>query len=248
MQRLFGLRITTSMAPHPLILSILAAALLTSCATVGNLPDRNDGAPVQASANDAAQNSLEDLLKRMPGIYKNRQQYAAADESLKITPRVGDQRPWIDYQHAVFKRVDAPEIPGDVIALEWRKAGLEGDISRQRLWSFRLLNGQPVMDFYSLKTPVNFADPAVFGRLKMGDLISYGEKCALPIRRDNNGYRFSIPQTCRIITRSGRDMILSADIIFDGNIKYRESGRLVDGKPIFEVPGRMWYEFQRVSE
>ena len=104
------------------------------------------------------------------------------------------------------------------------------------------------MDFYSLKFPVDFSDMSALAALSVDDLISYGEKCALPLRQLENDYHFSIPDTCRITSRSGRDMILSADIIIGKNLSYHEGGKLVSGDPIFEVPGAgMYYSFKPIK-
>lgn len=207
---------------------VCLSALLLSCQT---------GMP---TANTAQ------LISKLEGTYSNAAQYAAADDALKITPKIGDTRPWIDRKHAVFKRVENSALPGDVIALEWRNDNAAGDISRQRLWAFRQESGKVLMDFYSLKSPVDFSDMAALAALSENDLISYGEKCALPLRKVMDEYHFSIPGTCRITSRSGRDMILSADIIIRQDLRYREGGKLADGAPIFEVPGSgIYYRFDR---
>lgn len=188
------------------------------------------------------------IISRLEGTYSNAAQYETADAALKITPGIGDKRPWIDRKHAVFKRVGNSALPGDIIALEWRDDNATGDISRQRLWAFRQANGTILMDFYSLKFPVDFSDMSALAALSVDDLISYGEKCALPLRLLENEYHFSIPDTCRITSRSGRDMILSADIIIGKNLSYREGGKLVSGDPIFEVPGAgMYYSFKPIK-
>ncbi len=191
---------------------------------------------------------LDNVVAALEGEYSNAAQYAAADASLKITPEIGDVRAWIDQKHAVFKLIDNPSFPGRVIALEWRENDSSGKISRQRLWAFRNDGPRVFMDFYSLKAEADFSDDAALSLIGPQDVIAYGDKCALPMGMKDNQYYFAIPETCRITTRSGRDMILSAGIIIGEGLSYREAGVLIDGAPIFQVPGGgLAYKFERLE-
>lgn len=213
-----------------MIALLCAACLILSCQSM--MP----GPPTNVRA---------DVLTALTGSYSNAAQYQATDAALKVLPKIGDIRPWVDQKHAVFKRVENSTLPGAVIALEWRNTDANGDVSRQRLWAFRQADKDVFMDFYSLKNPVDFSDDDLLANLGPDDLISYGAKCALPLQIKGGVYHFSIPETCRITSRSGRDMVLSADIILADTLRYREAGRLVGGDPIFQVPGAgLYYEFR----
>lgn len=190
-----------------------------------------------------------DPVALLVGNYSNAAQYAAADESLKIKPEIGDTRAWIDLQYASFQVVDVPAVPGVVIGLEWRKDAPDGDISRQRFWAFNMKESPGLMYFYGFKKPVDMRSPEALRALTMDDLISYGDACALPVVGIQGGYQLSIPETCRITTQTGLDMVLSATIKQTGDtLTYEESGRIATtGKQIFEVPGQMAYVFQRAD-
>lgn len=187
-----------------------------------------------------------DPVSMLVGSYDNAAQYQTADDGLKITPKIGDKRAWIDQQYARFKVVDIPSVPGTVVALEWRKGGPDGEMSRQRFWAFQLKGPNALMHFYGFKSDVDMADEAALSAITQDELIVYGDACALPVVKIEDGYQLSIPETCRIVTQSGRDMILSSTItIRRDTLTYEESGRLPDGTQIFEVPGKMAYVFQK---
>ncbi|MEO0411992.1 MAG: hypothetical protein AAF221_09155 [Pseudomonadota bacterium] len=207
-------------------MSLLLAAALASC----EAPQPDDLDPVSL----------------LVGAYDNAAQYEAADESLKIQPKIGDTRAWFDQQYAEFKVVDVPSVPGTVVALEWRKGGPGGEMSRQRFWAFQLDGPAALMYFYGFKSDVDMANEAALSALTRDDLIAYGDACALPVVSISGGYQLSIPETCRIVTQSGLDMILSSTItIREDTLTYEESGRLPDGTQIFEVPGKMAYVFEK---
>lgn len=193
---------------------------------------------------------LPAILKDVTGTFSNARQYAAADDTLKITPTIGDTRPWINARYAQFVPVPASPLPGEVIALEWRAGSPDAEITRQRLWAFATEGNQIYMDFYSLNNPVDFTDMSALNALGPNDVKSYGNRCSLPMERTEQTYQFSIPETCRILSRSGRDMRLTADIILtDTMIQYREGGVTVDGEPVFTVPGDgLYYEFDRIGD
>ncbi|MEM7569716.1 MAG: hypothetical protein AAF337_07970 [Pseudomonadota bacterium] len=199
-----------------------------------------------ASCKAPPQTQLEPVSLLL-GTYDNAAQFEAADDALKITPKIGDTRVWIDLQHARFLTVDVPAIPGTVVGLEWRKGGVDGPISRQRLWAFRMDLANPVMEFYGFKGEVDMNSPAALAALTQDDLIAYGDACALPIIAGDGGYMMTIPQTCQITTQSGRKMTLSATIKVTGEmLSYEEAGISADGTPVFAVPGQMAYAFKRV--
>lgn len=188
------------------------------------------------------------IAQKLLGEYSNKAQYEASDSALKISPEIGDTRPWINQRFAVFKSVEIPDIPGEVVALEWREDDASGKISRQRLWAFRSSGTGIVMDFYAFKSEVDLSDRLSLSKLGMTDIVSYGEKCALPLTVKGRVYGFAIPDTCRIVTRSGRDMILSAQVNIGDALAYKEAGRLASGAPIFNVPGGdITYDFRRVK-
>ena len=202
-----------------------------------------------ASAAPSVQNTAHTVMTMLPGTYSNIAQYDAAPETHQVEPQIGSDAPWIDHQHAEFKPVSVPAIEGDVIALQWRRGGPEGAISRQRLWAFRDTGASTVMDFYTLRSEIDFADEAAFANLQADDLIAYGDICALPVRQMGARYEMAIPETCTIVSRSGRDMTLSAEITISADqLTYVESGRLSTGALVFQVPGTGPYQFVRVTE
>ncbi|MFM7708471.1 MAG: hypothetical protein ACKO9D_10690, partial [Gammaproteobacteria bacterium] len=92
-------------------------------------------APVAAPAGLSRDADLEAIVDGLVGTWDNRAQYEAAPAALKVPPTVEGE--WMDLQHARFTRVAAPALGSHVVYLEWRRSGPEGEISRQRLWSFR---------------------------------------------------------------------------------------------------------------
>ena len=219
-----------------LVASVLAGVFSLSGCEIAKAP-----APIASSG-------LEVVMERLPGTYSNQVQYQAAPDDLKVEPQIGSEAPWIDYQFAEFKRVDVPAVSGEVVALQWRRQGREGPISRQRLWAFRSLGDALVMDFYSLKSEIDFTDEAAISSLAREDLISYGDKCALPVRSTEGALRMAIPETCQIVSRSGRNMTLSAEITIGEGLTYKESGWFPSGDLVFMVPGIEAYAFERVEE
>ncbi|NQY95816.1 MAG: hypothetical protein HRT82_01535 [Henriciella sp.] len=193
-------------------------------------------------------NGAEPVISRLVGHYSNLDQYKAAPDAHKIAPEIGSDAPWIDLQYAVFKRVNVPSVPGDVIALEWRSGAKTGPISRQRLWAFRASDAGLVMDFYTLTSEIEFSSAEAFLGLQLDDLISYGNACALPVHAVDGGFAMAIPETCQIVSRSGRDMTLSAQISIGDTLTYQESGRFPNGDLVFQVPGIGPYQFTRLTE
>lgn len=226
---------------HAFIISLCATFLMSiSSAWAGEETENPDTADIQQQ--------VHNLVQKLVGTYDNSRQYEQADDTLKIAPRTAMTKglPWLDHKYAVFKQVDAPAVKGTVVALEWRKASADGEVTRQRLWAFRHDGANMVMDFYSLRNPIEFSAPEAFRTLTAEDLISYGDKCALPVTvKPDGAYHLAIPDTCRIISRSGRDMTLSTEITVSDTLTYKESGNLIDGTPVFEVPGGQPYEFVR---
>lgn len=203
------------------------------------------------AASPAGSDPLERLSAALAGAYANAQQFADADVALRRPPAVGDPYEWIDAQHAVFHRVSAPLIGGYVVYLEWRSGDLDGPISRQRLWSFRLDEaGAPRMDFFTFRDPSAYAgrggEAGAFLGLQPADLIGYGDACALVVTNMDDGFAAAIPEDCAITARSGRRMRLGAHVTLDGRtLTYQEEGVLEDGTVAFRVPGGPAYLFNR---
>jgi hypothetical protein len=190
------------------------------------------------------------------GAWDNSAQMAAAPEAMKRPAVAGDAYEWIDWQDAIFTPVIVPAVTmnGDtVIYLAWRNNGPFGPISRQRLWVFRTApDGKTIMDFYAFKSPRNYEDPVAakdaFKAITLDDLIAYGPQCSLPVIPEPNGWRAAIPSSCAITARSGRSMVLSAQIVLDGeSLSYDEKGTLEGGALAFKVPGGPPYRFERKS-
>lgn len=196
------------------------------------------------------------IAGRLIGNWDNGAQMAGAPETMKRPPVAGDAYEWIDGQYATFFPVDVPALTvdgGKAIYLVWRKGSATGPISRQRLWVFRTYaTGQTVMDFYAFKNgaPFEAATRAndAFKALTPDDLTAYGPLCTLPVSVTPTGWRAEIPATCAITARSGRRMVLSAQIVVDGRtLSYREQGVLDSGAYAFKVPGGPAYQFIRNS-
>jgi hypothetical protein len=198
--------------------------------------------------------SQRDPGRLLIGTWDNAAQMASAPETLKRPPVAGGAYEWLDGQYARYFPVDVPALTGNgakAIYLVWRNGGPDGAISRQRLWVFRTdANGQTVMDFYAFKNPERVAEETnasdAFKALTLDDLTAYGPLCALPVVARSDGWRASIPSTCAITARSGRRMILSAQInVFKNTLSYEEAGTLEGGALAFKVPGAMAYQFVR---
>ncbi len=188
------------------------------------------------------------------GNWDNSAQMLEAPESLKRPPVAGGAYEWLDGQYATFFKINAPALTADgsqAVYLVWRAGGPTGAISRQRLWVFRKgPAGENRMDFYAFKDPKAFenVDPGTraFKSLTLEDLTVYGPLCSLPVIETAKGWRAAIPPTCSIQARSGRKMVLSAEIVLDGdNLSYSEQGTLESGALAFKVPGQGRYQFVR---
>ena len=192
------------------------------------------------------------LAAALTGSYDNSAQFDAAPDALKVPPSVdGD---WLDHQHAVFAPVNAPEIGDQVLYLEWRRDGPAGEISRQRIWSFRddPASGQVQMDFYAFVDGEPWAgradDPDAFIGLQPEALRGYGPNCALRFESaaDGTWHGAISAEECILVAASGRSMGIDAAIHLDpdGTLYYQESGRLESGHYAFRVPPTKPYRFK----
>lgn len=195
-------------------------------------------------------------LSLLTGQWDNSAQMADAPETLKRPPVAGGAYEWIDFQHARFFPVDVPALTGDgskALYIVWRSNGPDGPVSRQRLWVFRTnAGGQVHMDFYAFKNPQPFEaltqDDGAFKAITLDDLTAYGPQCSLPVIMQERGWSASIPNTCAITARSGRKMVLSAQIDVNGDaLTYTEQGTLESGAVAFKVPGGPPYQFERLK-
>jgi hypothetical protein len=196
----------------------------------------------------------QNVANALVGSWNNSAQMAAAPDSLKRPPVAGGAYEWIDGQYASFFPVSLPALTMDgpqAIYLVWRTGGPSGPISRQRLWVFRTdSSGAIGMDFYAFKDGRAFetatGDSDAFKALTLDDLTAYGPLCTLPVITTQTGWSAAIPATCAITARSGRKMVLSAQISVDRNtLSYREQGILDSGAIAFKVPGGPAYQFIR---
>jgi|APFre7841882724_1041349.scaffolds.fasta_scaffold84204_1 hypothetical protein len=192
------------------------------------------------------------LVAGLAGAWDNRQQFAAAPDSLKVPPSVDGE--WLDLQHAMFTRVDAPALGDHVLYLEWRSGGPEGTISRQRLWSFRNDPADGLrMDFYAFIDGKPYAgkgtESGTFRSLTTAALRGYGPACALRFDLRGAGFMGAISaEECTITAASGRRMGINARVALtaDGSLEYQESGVLDDGRYAFRVPPTEPYRFRRL--
>jgi hypothetical protein len=188
----------------------------------------------------------------LEGDWTNAAQRAALPADVAAAPTPG--RPWVDVQHARFVRLDAPALGELVYYLEWRRGGAGGEISRQRVWAFRGLDGDsPRMRFYLLPEPERWAaavgDPARLAALAAAGLPEYPAGCELEFRRLETTWDGAIPAgACVIVARqSGRRMTIDARVtLVAGAWRYDEAGTLDDGTRAFVVPQGFRYEFERV--
>ncbi len=192
----------------------------------------------------------------LQGAWDNRAQFEAADPALHRPPAAGAPYPWLDWQHALFRRVEAPGIGGAdgvVLHLVWRAGGADGPVSRQRLWVFHpAADGGWRMAFYALRDPTRLIEAAAqgpaFAALGPADVVSYPESCRLPVRMRPQGFSAEIPPGCWIVAQSGRRMALSAEIRLEGgHLSYSESGVTEAGEILFRVPGTGPYRFERAG-
>jgi hypothetical protein len=191
----------------------------------------------------------------MEGAFSNQAQFAAAPDSLKRPPVVGHPYDWLDAQHAVFARVEAPLIGPQVYYLEWRRGGPEGPVSRQRIWSFRRDEaGRAVMDFYTINDAAPFvgkaAAPGAFATLSRDQLYAYPPPCVLDSAMEGETAVFRLRQEkCQVRNaRTGRMIALDAVIrVSPAAIEFSELGVWEDGSIAFKVPGGPPYRFERVA-
>lgn len=191
----------------------------------------------------------ESIAADLVGRWNNALQYRAVPDRLKVEPSVEGE--WLDLQHAAFHRVEAPTIGEVVLYLEWRRGGADGEISRQRLWSFRSdPDGTVRMDFHAFVDGTPYAgrgdEPGAFAGLERAALRSYAPECALRFAPMPGGWVGRIgADECRITAASGRTMGIDAEVALgaDGVLEYREAGRLDDGRYAFRVPPTMPYRF-----
>ena len=210
-------------------------------------------APVPAPAGLPRDADLEAIVDGLVGTWDNRAQYDAAPAALKVAPSVDGE--WLDLQHARFTRVAAPALGSHVVYLEWRRGGPDGEISRQRLWSFRRdAAGKLVMDFYAFRDGAAYAgqgmSPQAFMTVTPEQLRGYPPGCELDFARQGGGFFGAVgPERCSIVAASGRRMGILAeiDIGASGTLGYRESGRLEDGRYAFRVPPTQPYRFVRLA-
>ena len=161
----------------------LLAVLLTAAALV-----RVEAAPAAHAASDA---ELDAVIDGLVGTWDNRAQYDAAPAALKAPPSVDGE--WLDLQHARFTRVAAPALGTHVVYLEWRRGGPDGEISRQRLWSFRRdAAGRMVMDFFAFRDGAPYAgqggSPRAFEAVTLDLLRAYPPGCELDFAPQGGGY------------------------------------------------------------
>ena len=195
-----------------------------------------------------------DPSRALIGTWDNSAQMAAAPDALKRPPVAGGAYEWIDGQHATFFPATVPALTGDgakAIYLVWRNGGPTGPVSRQRLWVFRTgADGTKSMDFYAFKNGAAFEAVTTggdaFKAITLDDLTAYGPLCTLPVIATPQGWGAAIPSTCAITARSGRKMVLSAQIVVAGDrLSYTEQGMLESGALAFKVPGGPAYQFVR---
>jgi hypothetical protein len=208
------------------------------------------------SACATSQTSARDPSRLLVGTWNNSAQMASVPESLKRPPVAGGAYEWVDFQHARFFSVDVPALTSDsskALYLVWRANGPDGPVSRQRLWVFRTLSsGAKVMDFYAFKDGKAFEtltnDTGAFKAVTLDNLTAYGPQCSLPVVPNAQGWTAAIPPTCAITARSGRKMVLSANIdVTRDRFTYSEQGTLESGALAFKVPGGPAYDFVRLG-
>lgn len=191
------------------------------------------------------------LAAALAGTWDNQRQFDAAPATLKVPPSVNGE--WLDLQHALFTRVEAPAFGEQVLYLEWRSGGPEGPVSRQRIWSFSTgEDGRTRMAFYAFVDGKPWAgrgaEPNAFRTLRLQDLRGYDATCALVFERTPAGVQGLVTaDRCRITAASGRAMGIFARVRLDpdGSLEYEESGRLDDGRFAFRVPPTQAYRFER---
>ena len=203
--------------------------------------------------------------------YRNAEQMAALPDGT-ATAYTADT-PWVDEKCAYFLPAKVPAAKGKrAIFLQWQSGTCEGEVSRQRVWSFEDGDepGTALMYFYSLKegaldTSLSAAENAkLAAKLTADDLIGYPPGCEVVWRRTGDTWAGKMKSGCEIVAqRSGRTMVLDAEITAQRDITglnlqtiaitdtftltYRESGQLEDGNYAFEVPGDTSYEFVATS-
>jgi hypothetical protein len=233
--------------------AMMAALMLTSCSMIES-PQSTSG-----KTGNASQDPRAAIVSALIGSWSNRVQFDAAPALLKVPPSVNGE--WLDLQHARFVKIDAPAIGDQVLYLEWRNGGPQGEISRQRIWSFRVdATGAVRMDFYAfvdgkpwaaaVETAKTAEATPVFTSLSKADLRGYGEACALLFAPQTAGFRGLISaKDCTITAASGRKMGIDArvELLADGTLEYRESGQLEDGRYAFRVPTSQPYQFVKLQ-
>ena len=208
---------------------------------------------VARSAGPPGDADLDAVVAALVGDWDNRAQFEAAPAALRVPPTVDGE--WLDLQHARFFRVDAHDLGSHVVYLEWRRGGPDGEISRQRLWSFRRdATGRMVMDFFAFRDGAPYAgqggSPRAFEAVTLDLLRAYPPGCELDFAPQGGGFFGAVaPERCSIVAASGRRMGILAEIDLRsrGQLGYREYGRLEDGRYAFRVPPTGPYRFVRLA-
>ncbi len=204
-------------------------------------------APACAAPGDSGR-----LANLLAGTWDNEAQFAAAPAAVRVAPTVGGR--WLDRQVARFYPVQASQLGGRVLYVEWR--GADGAITRQRIWRLRDGPdgaGSVAMDYYLIDRPERFAgrgrEPGAFAALIAAELTGYGPGCAVRWTAAASGWRGRVePDKCAITARSGRRMTLDVTVAATRDtLEYRERGVLENGAVAFDVPSFAPYAFRRVT-
>lgn len=197
--------------------------------------------------------TVEALMQRMGGLFSNAAQMAALPDGIGREPAFTGE--WVDPVIARFQRLPGSGLGDAVIYQEWRRAGNEAEIVRQRIWSLAASpdeEGVLLMAFYTLPGELEerFARGERPTDLLNAGLLSYPPGCRVRFERVADTYLgFLNPDTCVILSRSSRrPMRLEAHIRVDENdIGYRETGYLDNGEMIYRMPGIGEYELVRIQ-
>lgn len=189
----------------------------------------------------AQASNIDDIMARFEGQYRG-----------KVSgTEVGRPAEGVLVMHTFVRRIAAPAFGQNVVYLEQRYGGPEGDITRQRVFSFEEDNQGIVTTAYDFPDGAKYARadavPQRLNDLTPADMYSFPTGCRIRWSKDNGQYAGTVKRAdCRIESRSGRgdvfvDMVyqLSDDAYTLFEQGFNESGSFLFGTPAAHVHHRL---------
>ncbi len=155
-------------------------------------------------------------------------------------------------QHAVHAEIRSAALDGRVIYMQWRQAGDEGELTRQRLWTVTDEADGIVLRFFRFRDHRPFVDmhtkPIVVMAMRMEDLLAAPEGCAMRMTEVDGRLVGSVSaEDCRLGGELvGRELSLEFSLSLDADgFDFHEAAREADGSLVYRMPESGSYRFVR---